>query len=169
MMFFMVSAVLFIFGFFIHRPEIYANNTDGSMVCFFFATVAFLAGIIATAIGYTEQVSDIEKVEKFKATGEIYKEKAKNLTSEFARYLANDYPKHEREIFEKISPEKVSVYLVQYPELKAAETVTALVKAINRLQSKVYDQRIEAEECLKNIRCRPRNFWIYITPIIPRT
>ncbi|MDA3840329.1 MAG: hypothetical protein PF572_04530 [Patescibacteria group bacterium] len=117
-------------------------------------------GFITTGIAYVSQVDDFEDVKKFQKVESIYQAKAKTLTAEFVKYLAQVYPEHEKNMYDNISPEKVDLYFVKYPEIRSSETLTTLVAQINKLQSDIYDQQIAVEQALKNTRSRLRNPWL---------
>ncbi|MDP3726121.1 MAG: hypothetical protein Q8R36_02900 [bacterium] len=143
------------------------NDWDGGGVFFsFVAAVIVLVGFIVSGAGWSFQVNDFEDVKKFKKVEAIYRVKAEALTTEFARHLATAYPEHEKDIYNKISPDKVGWYFAKYPELRASETLVTLVGHINKLQSDVYNQQIAVEEALKETRFRLRNPWLF-TFMIP--
>ena len=170
-MFFLVFAGLFVLvsvGCFV-RYNMATTHTDWNIGAGFFLTFSIITvcfALIASGIGWAGQVDDIENIKKFQQVEVIYQKKAEALTTEFAKHLADAYPKHEREIFEKISPDKVSWYFSKYPELRSSETLMALVKEINKLQSDVYNQQIAVEQMRQNIRFRLRNPWFF-TFMIP--
>jgi hypothetical protein len=140
---------------------------DGGGVFFFSVACFFLfILVIAALFSYSNQLGDLEDLKKIKANELIYQSRAEVLTKKFASYLAEAYPKHEREIFSKISPEKVSLYLVKYPELRASQTMITLVEQIGKLQDGYYEQRLKEQEILRNMRFRRVNPW-FIPSIIP--
>ncbi|OGZ30675.1 MAG: hypothetical protein A2931_02035 [Candidatus Niyogibacteria bacterium RIFCSPLOWO2_01_FULL_45_48] len=127
-----------------------------AMIGMIFVLLAF----IFTGAEYYYQLSDIENIKKFQEIESVYKKKADDLSAEFAGYLAQKYPEHEKKIFDKIGPENVQIYLVKYPEIRASETIMKLVEHINKLQSDVYDQQVKMAGARKSIRLRLRNPWI---------
>jgi len=140
------------------------RNNDwiaGGIVLSAVAVIVVIIGFAVSGAAWSGQISDFENIKKFQKVEVIYKTKAEALTAEFAKHLADAYPKHEKDIFDKISPDKVSLYLAKYPELKASETLVALVGHINKLQSAVYDQQIKVEQALKDTRFRLRNPWYF--------
>ncbi len=137
------------------------NYDSGGVVLIAIAVFLVAIGFVATGVEYVSQVDDFENVKKFQKVELIYQDKAGVLTQEFAKYLAEKYPKHEKDIFNKISPDKVGLYLVKYPELRASDTMLALVSQINKLQSDVYDQRVKVEQALQQTRVRLRNPWLF--------
>lgn len=139
---------------------------NGGFFFSFIAVALVIIGFLVSSIEWAEQISDFEDVKKFQKVEAIYQSKAEVLTAEFAKHLAETYPEHEKNIYDKISPDKVSMYFAKYPELRTSDTLVALVEHINKLQSDVYDQQIKAEQMLKNIRFRLRNPWFY-TFMIP--
>ena len=140
---------------------------DTTIVCVILAIACIVAAFIASGMAWTVQLSDFENVKKFRKIEAIYQTKAEMLTTEFVKHLAETYPEHEKEIYDKISPDNVYLYFVKYPELRSSETIVALVDRINKLQSDVYEQQIKAEETLQKIRFRPKNPWL-LRFMIPR-
>jgi len=138
----------------------------GGSVLIAIAILVSMIGFLVSGAGWAKQISDFEDIKKYKNIEVIYKNKAEALTAEFAKHLAESYPEHEKNIYEKISPDKVYLYFAKYPELKASETLVALVERINKLQTDVYDQQINVEFMLKNTRYRLRNPWLF-TFMIP--
>lgn len=134
---------------------------SGVMVFWFFSMVIFISSFVITGANYSKQLSDFEDLKKFDNLEIIYEQKANELTKRFTKILLEIYPQHEKEIFNKISPEKVDIYLVKYPELKTSRTVILLTEQINGLQSDRYEQMIKKECVLKDIRFRLRNPWIW--------
>ena len=143
------------------KAEYPANRwNDAGVDLLIVVVIVFLMGFIVSGAGWVNQVSDLEDIKKFQKIETIYQAKAKVLTAEFAKHLAKTYPEYEKDIYDKISPDKVDLYFVAYPELRASEALVALVDRINKLQSDIYDQRIKAEQMFKNIRFRLRNPWL---------
>lgn len=144
--------------------KIRGKKTDydaGGIVISVVSLIVIFIGLIVSGAHWVDQISDLEDVRKFRNVEAIYQTKAEVLTVEFAKYLADTYPKHEKDIYDKISPDKVGMYFAKYPELRASETLVALVNRINELQSDVYDQEINVEQALKDIRSRSRNPWFF--------
>jgi len=162
---FLVAFGVICFGWYLGSKK--SNDCHlGGTVFLVFAIIAGLIGFLVTGIKYVSQVDDFENIKKFQKVEKIYQAKATALTSEFAKYLAQTYPEHERDIYDKISPEKVDLYFVKYPELRASETMVTLVAQINKLQSDVYNQQIAVEQAKKDIRSRLRNPWLF-TSMLP--
>jgi hypothetical protein len=115
-----------------------------------------MVGLLAHSL----QVYAGEEVAKIEQFENIYKNRAENLTKQFAHYLAELYPEQEKNIFEKISPKDLDVYLVKYPNLRSSETIVALVKQIRSLEDDYYGQKILKAERLKEMRFRTKNPWV---------
>jgi len=139
----------------------------GAVFLWFFAVVFLVLSLLGTGIGYSNQLSDIEEIKKIERFESIYKNKADTLTTQFAGYLAETYPKYEKDIFSTIAPEKVSLYMVKYPDLKASATIMALVENISKLQNDYYACQLSKETTMKNMRFRMKNPWIF-GGLIPR-
>lgn len=130
----------------------------------FLSFVACAAIVIASAtvtlVSSSNQTWDNEKLIQLSQSKKIYQERAENLTKQFVNYLAEVYPNHEKDIYEKICPDNVDVYLAKYPELKSSETIIALVKQIRELNDDTYRQDLERAEVLCKMRFRPKNPWV---------
>ena len=143
------------------------SDWSGGAVFSWAVSIIFLIILVGgTLISYSIQLSDIEELKKIKASETIYKSKAEALTRQFAGYLAEAYPKHERDIFTTIAPEKVSLYMVKYPELQSSQTFVALVAQISKMQNDYYGQQLKAQDILQDMRFRKVNPWT-INRIIP--
>lgn len=133
----------------------------GGIVFSVASLLIIILGFIVSGLAWRDQISDFEDIKKFRGVEVIYQAKAKVLTAEFVKHLAETYPEHEKDIYSKISPDKVYLYFAKYPELRTSDTLMVLVDRINQLQSDVYDQQIKVEQALKNTRFRLRNPWFY--------
>ncbi len=133
----------------------------GMVVMLIIALVPVIVSIIATFGAYSSQISDAENIAKFERLEEVYEARANALTEQFASYLADLYPEHERNVFESISPEGIDIYLVKYPNLKASETILELIAQIRSMQDDRYAQQVSRENTLKDMRYRMRNPWIF--------
>ncbi|MFC1622681.1 hypothetical protein ACFL1Y_01645 [Patescibacteria group bacterium] len=110
---------------------------------------------------HSAQINSFENLRKIDALETVYKNKAESLTTQFANYLHTSYPEYEKDIFDKIKPDEVDLYLVKYPDLKASETITTLVAEIKDLQADYYQQKVDRVNVQKDIRFRKRNPWIF--------
>ena len=118
-------------------------------------------GLIISLSTHSTQISLSLELEKISSFEQTYQARSDNLTSQFAHYLAEVYPDHEKDIFSKIEPDKVDVYLAKYPELQASKTITALVEQIRLLSDDIYKQRLTRAETLRDMRYNVRSPWIY--------
>ena len=109
---------------------------------------------------YSSHLKQYETLEQLRNQEKIYENRANILVSEFSNYLAVVYPNHEKEIFEKISPNTIDIYLVKYPELRSSDTIVELVKQIRSLSDDIYRQQLRREEILRDMRYRQINPWI---------
>jgi len=113
--------------------------------------------IVLNVCGVYRQLNGFESLTMLERQEQICSTKAQALTDEFAHYLAEMYPEHEARIYDRISPDNLNVYLVQYPELRTHETLLSLVSNINQLQSDVYDKQLERETIKRDLRFRPKS------------
>jgi len=134
----------------------------------FVAILIFVAGFITSLFVHSNQIwmnVELTKIDSFEQT---YQVRSDNLTKEFAHYLAQTYPDHEKD-FSKIEPGKVDVYLVKYPELQASKTIVELVNQIRSLQDDIYKQRLDRAEKVRDMQYNVRSPWVFqwMMPDIP--
>ncbi|HRY62933.1 MAG TPA: hypothetical protein P5056_04160, partial [Candidatus Paceibacterota bacterium] len=103
------------------------------------------------------QLNNIETLQESQNVEKVLNQKAETLTVEFTRLLAEVYPQHEKDLFEKMTPDRVLALVIKYPEIKANTTVMELVTKIDQMRSAVYDQQILREKLKKDIRFNKRN------------
>ncbi len=113
------------------------------------------------------QVKAVESVLEQQQNRKIYVRRAKEYIDEFKVYLAETYPKYEKKLFKIIKPENVTAFMIKYPEIKANETITKLVKMISRLKDSYYECDVEANKLNKEIRLRKRTMFLFCLPILP--
>lgn len=145
-----------------NKTEKEDNNLDRLGISMGVVAAIFVGiSLLVTAVAYSNQISDSENITKFERLEQIYEVRADALSQQFATYLADLYPEHERNIFESIKPEGIDIYLVKYPNLRASETIIELITQIRSLQDDRYAQQIEREKTLKTMRFRKRDPWIF--------
>lgn len=147
---------------FLEKVKNESTGYDKNATFFIFITVFFiLLSVFETLWEYSSQKEDYQNLKMYEQLEKVYAEKANILTTQFAGYLADTYPKHERDIYKSISPEKVSIYLAKYPDLQASKTITALVDQISQMQHDRYQQQVNRAIIAKGMRYRQVNPWIY--------
>jgi len=137
------------------------NYNAGAWILSIIGIIILILSVFFTMLYYSGQKSDYETLRKLKKCEAIYADKANSLTAQFKAYLAETYPQHERDIFDKVALNKPEVYLVKYPELRTIEGFMGLVGEIGKLQTDRYNQQIERERVLKNMRFAIKNPWIF--------
>lgn len=145
-----------------HNAELEIGATIASIIAIVMSAVLFGANVSA----YYNQIDALETIREYEDKQEILTEKSEALIQEFEVYLTEQYPDHEKEIFDKISPDEVLLYFAKYPELRASETISKHVDEVKALRSAVYDQRENIAHAEKEIRVRKRNPWI-LTWLLP--
>ena len=141
-----------------HGYDVDGKNV--SWVVIIVSMIILAAGFVFQLANYSKQISDGEELVKIGKFEDIYQKKADALTKQFAYYLVDIYPDHEKAIFENISPEGIDIYLVKYPELKASETIVHLVSEIKMLQNDYYSQQLAREEVIRVMSYRTKSPWI---------
>ena len=146
------------------------NEWDiGAVMLSALGTVFVITSIIFSMIEISSQLDNIEELQRYSDNEKIYRTKCEDLTKQFAIYLSDKYPKHEKDIFKSISPDKIYIYLVKYPEIKSNQTIMKLVEYISYYQEEIYAQKIARVKMHKQMRYRKINPWIfnYLIPDIP--
>lgn len=126
-----------------------------------FSAIILAIGLIVSLSTHSIQIAKSVELEKISSFEQTYQARSDNLTSQFAHYLAEVYPDHEKDIFSKIEPGKVDVYLAKYPELQASKTITTLVEQIQLLSDDIYKQQLTRAETIRDMRYNIRNPWVY--------
>lgn len=117
--------------------------------------------IVVTMEGYSNQIKGAEELKKLDKYEQIYLSKSEVLTKKFASYLLEIYPNHEKDIYNKIKPQEIDIYLVKYPELKASETIKLLVEQVRTLQNDYYAQGLLKADLVRDMMFRSKNPWLY--------
>lgn len=145
-----------------HRDNSYKDGPAGfGFFLFFVGALLLTIGLINSMVAYSAQVqrgTELAKIDSFEKT---YQMRADNLTKEFAHFLAGAYPQHEKDIFSKIEPGKLDIYLVKYPELQASKTITELVQQVRSLQDDIYKQQLARAETVRDMQFTVRSPWVY--------
>jgi hypothetical protein len=128
----------------------------------------FIVTLVIQLTSYYLQADAYEEIEQCKEDKKSYEEESTHLVQEFKLYLADKYPQHEKEIFDKLKPENVSTYLARYPEIKANETMVKLCNLINQKVSKIYDKDRRINFLERSIRTRKRTILLTCLPILPK-
>lgn len=127
------------------------------IVSFIIAFIFFLAFSINNTIDHKNDYNNLRRIESNK---KIFNNKYQAVGTELKSEL-NKYPLHEKDIFDKISPDKVNLYFVKYPELKSVESITLLAQQLASLQSRIYDTDLEYNNVVLIIKKRQENKWWY--------
>lgn len=104
--------------------------------------------------------NNYNKLTMLESNRKIYENKYVAIGNEFKSELSK-YPIHEKEVFNKITPEKISLYFVKYPELRSVESIILLSKELASLQSKIYDADLEYNNTVLTIKKYQENKWWY--------
>lgn len=118
--------------------------------------VVLLVVIILNLVAYANQVGDQQSLTQYRQNEAIYAKKAAVLTSQFRGYLAEQYPKYEKSIFQTFE-RTPNLLFARYPELKTENSLMTLTGEINGLQSAVYQQQLNITQAEKNLRTRRAN------------
>lgn len=133
------------------------------------AVFLIIAVITQAAHGYGHE-DDMNHIWEKREYMDIQKRKSVELLDEFKLYLADMYPKIEKEILKSMKPGNVSAYMIKYPELKSSKTICKLVDLINANISKIYDYETGITSyvrCIKN-RIYTAQVWVIATSKMKR-
>jgi hypothetical protein len=130
--------------------------------------ILLVVSIVTQAIFYHAQVDQLEQITECNVKKKLLQEEADLLLGEFRDYLGSVYPNLEKEIIMSMKPEKVTAYMIEYPELHSSETISELVGIINKKTSFIYNQLHTIAYLQKEIRARKRvgKVWV-IGSLIP--
>lgn len=123
--------------------------------------IVLMISVLMTMFAYSFQISNVEELKKLDKYEQIYLSKSEVLTKKFERYLLEIYPQHEKDIYNKIKPQDIDIYLVKYPELMASETIKLLVDQVKTLQNDYYAQSLLKADVVKRMIYNTKNPWIY--------
>ena len=142
------------------------DHWSGIFSAIFFVVFCSFAGTLIFSIPsrYTGHQWDNEDYIALEEQEVILKEKAEVLTKQFSGYLAEKYPKFEKEMFLKILD--ADLLLIQFPELKTSESLISLVEKIKSLQDQYYEIIMLKVNVIKEMRKRIVNIWFL--NILPR-
>jgi len=114
---------------------------------------------------FRESVRISNRIKKLTKRVSLNEEKYKELSSYYQKYLADEYPKLEKEIFDKISdskPKELVALLQNYPELKTSIGLATMIEKTSELVEDIYETKknIDNEiEELDNILTDPWLIW----------
>ena len=146
------------------------SNTDwtpGIIISGVLSIVMLCIIIITNICGYINQLYDIESYSATQKKITLYEEKTKLLTIKFSQILEKEYPEHEKNLFESMTPDNIDVLLVSYPEIKSSKTSIELVNQLLNLNNEIYQQKESLIELNKDIDFRSRNK-LFIQWVIPK-
>ena len=143
------------------RAEYKHNWIDSITACGVFFGIFIIIITIANFATDSSQLSDFEKLRTIDKQIELYQEKTEELTCTFTTLLAEQYPNHEKGIFKTISPEKIDLYFVKYPEIKSAQTFVDLANKIKEMNDELYSFRIKRTTISNKIRFNLVNPWVF--------
>jgi hypothetical protein len=126
-----------------------------------FTVVFFAVFVVGHFCRYYNHVCDQESLIQLTESMKISQTRANDMVEQFKVHLAQQYPDLERDIFTKIAPDNVSVYLANYPQLKSSETLTKLVDEIKEMWNGYYAAQFDITKVKMEIRVRQRSPWFF--------
>jgi len=163
MLFYALTLLLIVIHFITLGMRDVGDNTILILACF-----PFIVSFIVSAFYYFHQAESLEKITEYKDKKEIEKKEAEALTAELKLHLTQNYPDFEKEIFEKIKPQNVSIHITKYPELQSSKTILEYVKSIRIFQKHIFDCDRMIAELNRQIRIRKRTCKLFCIPVLPK-
>ena len=147
-------------------------GSDGRIACTVFqiipSAIAFIFIIVAVFYHMAwsrEAQKKVNRIKRYKKEADLNKDMYEELRDYYQKYLAEEYPQMERDIFLKIAesqPKELVALLQSYPELKTSTVFMSMIKQTTELVEKIYEKHkhIEQEiEELENIKSDPWLIW----------
>jgi len=139
----------------------------GQVVMAFTFIITFITGFFYQ-INVRKQAKELaNKIKKLGKEVVLYEKKYDELKVYYKKYLAEDYPKLERELFEKISennPKELIALLQSYPELKTSLVFNNMIDRIDKSIQQIINCKLNIDdkvEYLDNIKC---DSWLLLKP-----
>lgn len=148
----------------IHSRDDYETSLEISGGLSFFVVVIM---IISNLSGYYNHIKDIEKFNVIEDRISIYEDRLDKLNNEVRTILIDSYGNHEKDIFNNMSPEGLSLLLVKYPELRASETFIHATDELIGFNDAVYKRELERVDLKRSINTRLRSPFIF-TFLLPK-
>ena len=168
MFIFYLAVIMFVFGglCWLRYKNLKGKNINnewnfGGSVLIGLGIIMLMISVLITMFSYSFQISNVEELKKLNKYEQIYLSKSEILTKKFEKYLLEIYPQHEKDIYNKIKPQDIDIYLVKYPELMASETIKLLVNQVRTLQNDYYAQSLLKADVVKRMIYNTKNPWIY--------
>lgn len=147
-------------------------GSDGYIACIVFqiapSAMAFIFIIVAMFYHmswFREAQKKVNCIKRYKREADLNNEMYEKLRDYYQKYLAEQYPQMEKDIFLKIAesqPKELVALLQSYPELKTSTVFMSMIKQTTELVEKIYEKykHIEQEiEDLENIKTDPWLIW----------
>ena len=148
--------LVFLFFFLTKKKKIDEDVGEGlQWISSILGAIVLLIFIIVNLAVYSSQLNRFEQIHRIQQEYIILTEK---------------YLEHEKKVFTDIYSKKetkLAAILIQYPELRSAETFIELTKKIHQITDEVYFKRLILEEIYRSIRYREISPWIFFLPPIP--
>jgi hypothetical protein len=163
--------LVFLFFFLTKKKKIDEDVGEGlQWISSILGAIVLLIFIIVNLAVYSSQLNRFEQIHRIQQEYIILTEKYSELSETFIGFLGEKYLEHEKKVFTDISSKKetkLAAILIQYPELRSAETFIELTKKIHQITDEVYFKRLILEEIYRSIRYREISPWIFFLPPIP--
>ena len=125
-----------------------------------FGTVALGIAIALFASAYQDQIKDIATLRKLTKDKIVYQTQYDAISNDL-RVELGKYLKHEAEIFDKLTPENLSILMVKYPEIRGVETVTMLAENLRNFRKCIYRTDLTFNEKVTELETRQAMRWLH--------
>ncbi len=122
-----------------------------------FTVILLIVLLISNLVGYYSHICNLEELNVIEDRIEVYENRLDRLENEVKSILVESYGQHEKELFDNMSPEGLSLFLVKYPELRASETFIDATNKLIGFNDKIYEQEIQRIELNRIINTRRRS------------
>jgi len=119
--------------------------------------IIFIASLFVSRTG---QFNDYNTCQEHKANKSVEKKKCLALFQQL-QVEVRKILKHEKDVFESITPQNVEFILVKYPELKAVAAVTSLIQTIIQMQKEIYYHDKQYNDRVRIIKNRQSQPWMF--------
>ena len=144
------------------------TGSDAELACFVFQVITavifvifFCVSVFYNMTWFREAKRIGNNIERLKKEVVLREAIHKELSEYYKKYLAEEYPQLERDVFLKIAesqPKELVSLLQTYPELKTSVVLKDMITQTTELVEKIYHKKQKTEEqieCLENIKCDP--------------
>jgi len=125
-----------------------------------YGTIALGIAIALFASEYSNQIEGMAILRKLMKDKLVYQNQYDAISNDL-RVELGKYLKHESEIFDKLTPENLSILMVKYPEIRGVETVTMLAENLRNFRECIYNVDLQFNEKVAELETRQAMRWLH--------